>query len=733
MHAPLAIYTAPISSSCSALEFVRKAGGNDTLHGIRKERDRQEVVQKLQAMLMVEDKVARGAKVGMAIREVSLFFRGRRGMSPSRIQDYYQLWRNGGQKPDVHGKRAGVWYSPRDWQMFIPSYTNGQPDAVLANQKFTTFIQQLFSDTCRDDATGNALHARLQDMWFSGQSIPGFGTIHEWCAQHGRPVPTGSIRRAADMPDGWSRRNLLRMIPEQGVKRVYIQRGEHAAHSHWGDQLLRDRSKLMPFQLITFDDVRFDIKVAMPIPGKGAQVVYPSAIFALDVATGTILAKGVMGQYTRDEDSDGGKEGTRRGFQQADMRWLVTSMLERFGTPRDWSMTLLLENASASLSETDKRSFEQVGIRILNTGLIRNKLTASGFIEQGGMPWQKGWIEAFFRIMHTRINHLPGTTGRRYDLTRGDVEDRVRYTINTIEKARKLGIPFAELNLPLLSLEEFHTLLDEYVLRLNFRTNHTLQGFDKVYEYETSPGEFIRSDDPRAASIVPVGSELYPRMEAPIERAHRLLQGHQMQPVHPRQLMALALDKRVITVRNDQVRIQSSSISTDALIFRDKDTAETLAKYNGQEKALIGFIATDRTQVHLFTNDEDMAYVCSPRNVERVDITDETAILCRSGEVHRGRQRIRDEVAELLEPANAELSHMRRYNEALLSGSIAVDRIATAIDDAETLQRASRTRDKSIRQHIDETPDIDAAHYLSHGRTFDEEPDSDDLDRYIRS
>jgi len=227
------------------------------------------------------------------------------------------------------------------------------------------------------------------------------------------------------------------------------------------------------------------------------------------VATGLILAKGIVGHYTRDEDGDGGKAGTKRGIQQADTRFLLQSIMERFGLPIDWQMHVLLENASASLSTTDMHVFERLtGAQMDNTGLIHRRLIKSGWLEQGGQPWAKGWIESFFHLLHTTTNHLPGTVGRRYDLTPGGAEDKARYALSVCRKALAQGQSISELQLPLLTLEQYHELLDEYVTRLNWRTEHNLQGFGRVHEVELNPGEWISHDDPRAALIGKLVSDI---------------------------------------------------------------------------------------------------------------------------------------------------------------------------------------------------------------------------------
>lgn len=672
-------------TATSPIQLIRDSGHASAYHNLKKERDRENVLAKLGAVLAIAARCDAGEARCHAIRHVARAHQGKRGFSASKLAADYQLYTRGGQKQNSLGKKSGPTYAPRDWRIFLPNYTNGEAQSALTNAPFVRHVQRLFADTCREDATGNALHERLLDQWFAGESIPGYGTLSQWCAAQGRPVPHGPLARSREenRPAGWSPKNLIRMLPSQ-AKRVYIQRGEHAAHSSWGDQLLRDRSRLMPFQLVTFDDVRFDLKVIQPIPGKAAQIVAPEAIFALDVGTGMILAKAVLGTYTRDADGDGGRAGTKRAFQHADMRWLMTKMLEQYGLPQDWQMHVLLENASASMSAADQQAFERLtGIQFDKTGLIRQKLTSSGFVEQGGMPWQKGWVEALFRLVHTRINHLPGAIGSRYDLTDGRQAQQERYTLKTLLAAHEKGIPISELDLPILTIDEFHSLLDEYVARINWRINHRLQGFHEVYELGLRDGRHLRHDDPMAAQLMTVGTQLSARMEAPAERFARLMQGHTMRPAHPRELLPLSMDKKPVTVAAERVTI--SQRGRDPLVFRDADTAHHLAQWNGRAKALLGFISSDESQIHLFTNDGDLTYICSPRRVGRIDITDEHAILARAGEVHRGREEVRHYAADLMADQEIDLRNMREHNTARLNAGSTADAITQA--EAETHRR----------------------------------------------
>lgn len=669
------------------------------LLSLPKERDRNLVRQKLEAMHQIETLTTTGMPIQQAIHTTARRYHSKHGFTPKTLDNDYRRWRNGGQKPSTLGARTGITYPPRDWRMFIPNYNPGtRTNNATQNTDFCKYILQLFAETTREDATATAIRERLLDDWFAGKHIPGYGTFPQYCAGQGRAVPQDPLARTREIniPGGWSVTNIARILPSSKAARLYIQRGEKAAHDHWGDQLLRDRSRLMPLQLITFDDVRFDIRVIMELASGKAQIVHPSALFCLDVATGVILAKGIVGNYTRDEDTDGGKKGTKRGFQHADMRMLLLNVLETYGIPTNWQMRVLLENASASLSVADTRAFHKLtGIEIDTTGLIHRKLTTSGFLEEGGMPWQKGWIEAYFRLLHCRINHLPGTVGRRYELTKGNHAATEKYALKTINEALEKGIDPRTLELPILTLEQFHDLLDEYVTRLNWRIAHKLQGFCKVYEAELTPGHYIRHDHPQATQLITQDSPLTVRMEAPLERFQRLIQGHTLTPPHPHQLLPLALEKRPITVRAEKITITCAQYGNDPLIFRDQDTAEQLRMWTGKEKALLGFLNADASIIHLFTNDDNLSYICSTRRQGRIDITDEHAILCASGQVNRGRDTIREEVTRLLEPQNQRHQNMRQHNANLLASTT-----TQAITQAEQTHRNTPNTRQAVHQSL---------------------------------
>ncbi|MBT64685.1 MAG: hypothetical protein CML13_15920 [Puniceicoccaceae bacterium] len=724
----------PTGTASCAIDYIRVSGESHHYHDLKKERDRVDVRTKLQAMLDIDRLITEQRmtkKQAVSITSARLKPYHPRGYSASILGNLHTIWKKGGQKQDARGHKTGTIYAPGDWKLFIPNYNNGADDSALNNKPFVAHIRSLFADTTRPDASGNAVRERLLDQWFAGEHIPGYGTLHQFCARAGRPVPEGYLARGRpeNIPGGWSAKNIHRMLPDTAT-RTFLQRGEHATHSHWGDQLLRDRSNLMPMQLLTFDDVDFDIKVVQPMgPGRQDQVVRPKAIFALDVSNGMIIDFFILGSIRRTYDGqEGGKAGTSRAFNHADMRWFLAKIIEEQGIPQDWQMSILLEKAAASMSSADKHIFEQeLGIRFDTTGHVRQRLTNSGFVEHGGMPWQKGWIEAYFRGFHTRTNHLPMTIGRRYDLTDGRIGgankmgSQEHYLVGLLKKAHEQNIPLEKLKLPALTMDEFSSFVAYYVNVLNWRTNHNLQGFAEISETRLDDGTWVTFEQARQADLIEDGMHFTRRMESPIECYRRKIKGHRMHKPHPYELAHLRLDKKPITVTASRVSITRTG--QDPLIFRDEQSAEALTQWNGKKKALLGFISADESCIHLFTNDDAFTHICSPRRVGRVDMTDQHALDVRMGEVHRSRTKTRDFAAQIAAPQEARLSEMREHNQEILLGG----RLSPAAADIQTAT-AKQAADDAREAQMRNMPGDEVESLLHDESTTEQEPDYADAE-----
>lgn len=600
-----------------------------------------------------------------------------RGWSKDGIYRRYRLFTDGGRKLDAQGNPDGPVFEPGDWRTLLRQYSCGKDGLPT---EFVAYLVQLWSQTTREKDSFRGVCLRLYRAWLADEEIPGYGHASAWYTERNRMMPYGNILRKQDLPDGWSECNLSRALkkalPRKSSRRAAQGQANRVA-VRWGEQLLRDRSQLKPLQLWTIDDVRLDVQARMFVDGKW-QIVYVDALFALDVASGYVLAYGLKGMATRGDDTEAGRAaGTKMSIDSRDVRHLLTDVLKRFGLP-PYKSTLLCEMATAKLSKDDEIAWTHLlgsQLEIEYTGMGRGQLLKSGFGEEFGRPQMKGYIEAFFRKVHTTLNHLPGTTGRRYELSRGDLPERIRYTQRLLKQAEaRIGEPLrpdhpimAQLQVPLMSVEEINGVVGEIVHELNWRTGHNLQGFDMVTEYVDERGVWLKEEElyqlaPDARQQV----QLHRRMEAPAERMQRLCRAiaAPFEKLDPIVLAALYTEKRACTLRAGIVAIQDQRISSDRLVFACKDNS--LDGYDGQDGALLAYVSPDYS--HIVVADRSSgAHLSTLWREQRVSLADTDAIGKRAGEVHRAQESELAHIRSYLGEEETAFARMREQNDAVLS------------------------------------------------------------------
>lgn len=639
---------------------------------------------------------------------------GKRRWSRSTLYRQYRLFTQGGRKPGPDGRPAGLHFAAGDWRCLIREY--GRTGAGLPEE----FVRHLVSEWCRTTRGGDAFRSlcdRLYRDWLSGKPIPGYGCADVWYPRHGLPRPTGAFIRPADLPAGWGYRNLWRVLrkalPRQSQRRAAQGQLSRTA-THYGAQLLRDRSHLLPLQLWTPDDVRLDLQALMHVDGRW-QVVYVDALFALDVATGYVLGFGIKGMATRSDSTEPGRPaGTKMSIDSRDVRVLLLSVLERFGLP-PWKSTLLCEGATAKLSSADELAFLQMlqgRLEIDYTGIGRGKLLDSGFAEDWGRPNLKGWIEAWFRKLHTTANALPGTTGRRYELTRGDQAERVKYALDVIRRAEKrVQGPlspdhplFSQLALPVLTVDEVHRVLSEMVEALNHRIDHRLQGFERIFEYR-DPSSGLWTPTTALARMDPherAGLECVPRMESPAERLRRLVHPHtaEFQRLSPECLSVLYAEKRLATARGGRVTVQCHKLGADRMTFV-ADNARVLDPYEGREKAVLAALPDDFSRCVLY-DAATGAHIATLSRETRVDLLDREQLGRRAGAVRREMSAELDFIRIMAPAQELELNQMRVHNDRVVAdvAGTYMPPAATAFAQAQSQSRVDKARRASARAQV---------------------------------
>lgn len=188
--------------------------------------------------------------------------------------------------------------------------------------------------------------------------------------------------------------------------------GELRAHDAEA-QLRRDMSNLKPMQLVTMDDVELDIQVLFKI-GPYMRLRTAQAVVAMDVASRMIIGWGVRPILT-DKDLPYVPEGSGKVLTRKDVNAVLLSSILRYGLPANYPMRLLLENNSARLNKLDESMLMTMlpsRFVIENTRMSEREFANYGLIDKHGFPFQKGWLESAFKLLHIRLCHRLGQPRR---------------------------------------------------------------------------------------------------------------------------------------------------------------------------------------------------------------------------------------------------------------------------------------------------------------------------------
>jgi len=615
-----------------------------------------------------------------------------RGFSWKTIYNAYTLWRNQG----------------RDWRVLVRDW-NGRESRLPV--EFKVFAVQWLTDGTRGDSF-KARHIALRWAWVRNKFIPGYGVPADWWAKNraNRPFPTGNrIDRVEDFPLGWTAENLRALLPQKALV-MLKKRGFHAAHGLL-PQAHFDRSNLRPLERVTFDDVRLDLQVVAEWDGV-VQPCFVNAIFALDIGTAKILSYCLKPRLKREDD-------THMGLARDETKNVILGLLSR-PLPLDYKMTLLMENASATLGSDEERFLEAVlteRVNIEHTGLThRALLKEAGFIEQGGQAWMKGQIESIFRPLQLLLDALPGSTGNYYTNSPGDLDNRLRYTVQVLRAAKKQGVDWRGLWMPLLTMEQLERVMDEVVDMLNCRTEHKLQGFQNVTEFynptlgmRLAMDEFQKLTIPQREGWV---QKLHP--ESPTERWNRLTRGLHFEKLPAAALFPLYDRKREVQIRNGRIELTDKSYSNDKLVYPLPHEIALSGELEGRK--LLAAIPDDREFLHLYTPPPKLAYVLSAARIKAVDMGDRNAVLAEAGRVGRLREDYYSAAASMCRDG-ADILAGKAHNETRLSG-FAASTDAYESDTVGVGPRAMSTRRNAVDKRKTEMHESAQAARYARGAEF---------------
>ena len=537
MSAALASVSEP-SALGSSLSFTVPLAELGEFAGLA-ERRRTEVNFTLSLLKRVSGLVAGGHSLEAACQAVAAGSRhAMRGCSAQTLRRKFETYAEAG-----------------DWRSLVKGYRgpNTQPREFQLEVKRVSQLNQC--------SVTEAL-TRLRERWAAGEAIPGYGTWVDHFRREHPLAPLPKVWPRGFFPTGWHVRNLRRYASSKGARKLF-QRGLAAAKQHF-PSLTRDPAQLRPLELVVIDDFELDCLCAFPGDADHKpQIGRVAGLLAMDVATRRKLHWGLGQRLERDERAaDGTVRTVRTGIARIDVQLLLHGLFEKFGLP-DYVVTILCENAAAAIAPELELSISTLfngRVRIERTGLIEHRNLTNGFVERGGKPWEKGWIEAAFAKLWNILGDQRGYKGNNMRLNApGDLDAKIRYTKVLLGQGeRALNLPpekIAALRLPFLSPAELAEAFAWACAVADTRTEHRYLGFDRVTEF--SLGDGTEPQPFAALALLPPDAQtqvkLIERMESTTERWARLAAGVNFTAIKPEALAVFLLTPKRAVWRNQAI------------------------------------------------------------------------------------------------------------------------------------------------------------------------------------
>lgn len=596
-------------------------------------------------------------------------------------------------------------FKHRGWKALAKIYRG--PDKLP--EVFVQEVRRRIEANGRDSGTAAALQ-KLKDDWANGASIAGYGTWREYFRTT-RPLEDIPERWPLGFfPEGWSISNLYTKQSTQ-PERALARRG-YAAMKRFILSVVRDTSSLRPLELITIDDFELDflIKAFNPVT-KRWEICRCAGLLAMDVATRRVLAVALVPRFkltkreralaeahiaanadlAEGEGETADEHRTRISITRHDVQSLLHAVFSTHGRPVGYGVTILCENASAAITTDFEIALELLlQVQVARTGLITEKTLRNGFVQGGGKPWEKGWIEALFRTLWNRLGDKPGQKGSSYENKPADCEAKVAYAMGLFkldglspEMATKFRVPFV-------TVEDALDGLHAIFARIERRDDHRMIGFEErcLYRLPGAAGLITETELVGVEQEQLVRAEVLPRRESPVERWDSLMAQIQRVKIADYVLACLLLTPKKITLKNHRLTFTHAG---QGYTYADADS-EVMRLDEGTE--LLGYFELGRPG-ELFVTDLKGHYLGSVRRRGAIDIRDHAAISAEAGEISRLiRACVINPVRGRHAADDAQLGADRDHNQALLEKHGLADPLPDARPSATC---ANTTQGDSVR------------------------------------
>ncbi len=591
--------------------------------------------------------------------------------------------------------RFGGGFSEKTLKNLWRAFRKHGPEVVLFGygkqaEKPEEFIQELARRVEENKRVASVELDALRSDWLAGKDIPGYGT---WQARWKQANPDEPLPETCPewfFPEGFSDRNLRRYLP--GSPALTLARdGYFAAHSKL-PQKRNDYSGLRPLELVVFDDVRTDWLVSVPGVKKPCEFWL---LVAMDAASRCIIDWVSLVAAP-------GEDGEREQLLEEHMQLLVGALLQKYGIPKNYQMTLKVENAKATL-----RAGARDALAVLAGGQVAveytrmvNRALPSGYNERHGTPWDvKGILERTFCSFHDHAARLPGQTGARYDLKPAELEAQIKEHAALMKEAEDLPANVVEqLRSSFLTQAEAIDAVAAVFSKLNNRHKHSLQGFDQVQVWRFPEDHGWRPlDELRRYPANEVRRAIFDtRMESPMERLEKLLREQPKPEDVPAEALLSFMARTIKKVRHPAPYTIAWTEAGVEFVFRGE--LDELASGKGGP-FFVKLLPGDPHVAHLYLSADGrrigaLSRVLAPR------IGDEEAQKRAVGEVQHYRSLIVKPMMERHAPARQANEARRETNAAIIRAAREGNDMLAAGEQARSEGRAhAQTQSRRLKQN----------------------------------
>ena len=414
------------------------------------------VKDELNLWAKIIDEVEHARSKNRVFTEISKSYPAVRSLSAANIRTKYYAFKRRGWQALVNKSKL------KRSDPAAPDMPCSQP---LAFVEFWKGLQESYQRNSR------AAYRELLRRFRTGDQVPGIGNWRKvWIDKYGTPPPA-ACPIDPPLPAGWSLRNLQRIKPTKfELTAVRIGRG---AAAQFRPLVYTTRVGGAPGQCYVFDDVWGDNKVNFL--GVNKQAMRPLEFSCLDLFSGCQVAWGAQPMLENEAT------GKREMLRETEMRFLLAHVLCSIGY-HPAGCSLHVEHGTAAIrEELAERIAEWTdgAVSVLRGGIQGAAAHDGFFMSRGkGNSRFKAALESHHNLKHNELAALPGQVGKDREHSPEELHGRDQYNNTLIKAFEQLPANRADLlMMPFLEFNQWKQVVGEVYDRINWRTEHEIEGF----------------------------------------------------------------------------------------------------------------------------------------------------------------------------------------------------------------------------------------------------------------